>query len=196
MADAVMLLFVFALTLGGWKQGLVRRLAGLAFFALSFVLGAWLQGPSGAVVHAVLPKIPQSIANVVGYSIAFSLILVVFNAFSSGILSRVGTGGWSKATNKILGAIVGFVEAVLILSAVIVILHAYAAADLAVGGVGLGFVQDVRVAVDHSTIGKVLESTTVPLVLIVLGPLLPADLKTLVPTQFPGGIPGFPIPPI
>jgi uncharacterized membrane protein required for colicin V production len=194
MADAVMLLFVFALTLGGWKQGLVRRLAGLGFFALSFVLGSWLQAPAGAVVHVFFPKIPQTIANVVGYSIAFSLILVAFNAFSSGILSRVGTGGWSKATNKVLGAIVGFVEAILILSAAIVILHAYSAADLVVGGVDFSLVHEIRLAVDHSTIGKLLEGTTVPLVLVVLGPLLPTDLKTLVPTQFPGGIPGFPIP--
>jgi uncharacterized membrane protein required for colicin V production len=194
MADAVMLLLVFALTLGGWKQGFLRRLAGLAFFALSFVLGAWLQGPAGAVVHGFLPKIPQPIANVVGYSIAFTLILVAFNAFSAGVLSKVGVQGWSKATNKSLGAVLGFVEAILILSAVIVILHTYSAVDLSSVGVDLGFVHDLRVAVDQSTIGKLLEGTTVPLVLLVLGPLLPTDLKSIVPTEIPGGIPGFPIP--
>ena len=191
-----MLLVIFALTLGGWKQGFVRRLAGLGFFALSFVLGAWLQAPAGAVVHAVLPKIPQPIANVVGYSIAFTIILVAFNAFSSGVLSKVGVQGWSKATNKALGAVVGFVEAVLILSAAIVILHTYAASDLAGVGVDLGWVDDIRVAVDQATIGKLLEDTTVPLVLLLLGPLLPHDLKTIVPTEIPGGIPGFPIPPL
>jgi uncharacterized membrane protein required for colicin V production len=196
MADAVMLLLIFALTLGGWKQGFVRRLAGLGFFALSFVLGAWLQAPAGVIVHAFLPKIPQPIANVAGYSIAFTLLLVAFNAFSAGILSRFAVAGWSKATNKSLGAVLGFVEAVLVLSAAIVIVHTYAAADLPAVGVDLGFIHDIRVAIDHSTIGQLLENTTVPLVLLVLGPLLPHDLKSIVPSEIPGGIPGFPIPPL
>ena len=196
MADAVMLLLIFALTLGGWKHGFVRRLAGLGFFALSFVLGAWLQGPAGALVHVFLPKIPQPLANVVGYSIAFTLILVAFNAFSAGVLSKLAVQGWSKVTNKSLGAALGLLEAVLILSAVIVILHAYSAADLPAVGVDLDFIHDVRVAVDHSTIGKLLEGTTVPLVLLLLGPLLPHDLKSIVPSEIPSGIPGFPIPPL
>jgi len=196
MADAVMVVAIFAFGLGGWKAGFVRRLAGLGFFALSFVLGAWLKDPAGAVVHAFLPKIPDEYAGVVGYSIAFTLLLVGFNAFSAGVLSKVAVTGWSKATNKTLGAILGCLEAVLILSAVIVILHTYAVADASVAGFDLGFLHDARVAIDKSTIGRLLEDTTVPLVLLLLGPLLPTDIKSIVPSEIPGGIPGFPIPPL
>lgn len=53
---------------------------------------------------------------------------------------------------------------------------------------------DIRVAVDESTIGKLLEDTTVPIVLLLLGPLLPKDISSIVPTTIPGGLPGFPIP--
>ena len=44
------------------------------------------------------------------------------------------------------------------------------------------------------TIGQILENTTVPLVLLVLGPFLPTDIKSIVPTQIAGGLPFFPIP--
>ena len=63
------------------------------------------------------------------------------------------------------------------------------------GGIAdLGFLHDIRTAVDDSTIGKLLEDTTVPVVLLVLGPLLPTDIKSIVPTTIPGGLPGFPVP--
>jgi uncharacterized membrane protein required for colicin V production len=194
MADLVMLGIIAGFVRGGWSSGFVRRLAGLAFLGISFVAGAYLRAPAGALVHAVLPKVPEQYAEMVGYSVAFSGLLLVFNLFSSKILSRVATGGWSQKTDKVLGVVFGGLEAILILSAAIVILHTYTDPGSAFGGVGgLGFLHDLRVAVDDSTIGKLLEDTTVPLVLLVLGPLLPTDIKSVVPTTIPGGLPGFPI---
>lgn len=189
-----MLGFIAATVAGGWRSGFIRRLAGLAFLGISFVAGAYLREPAGALVHGVFPKIPEQYAEMVGYSVAFSALLIVFNLFSSQILKRVATGGLSKAADKILGLVFGAIEAVLILSAAIVILHTYADST-ALGGIpDIGFLKDIRVAVDESTIGKLLEDTTVPLVLLLLGPLLPTDIKSIVPTTIPGGLPGFPIP--
>ena len=195
MVDLVLLGIIAGFLRGGWSSGFVRRLAGLIFLVISFVAGAYLRGPAGALVHAFLPKIPEQYAEMVGYSVAFSALLLAFNLFSSTILSRVATTGLSKATDKALGVVFGGLEAVLILSAAIVILHTYTDPGSAVGGISqLGFLHDLRLAVDDSTIGKLLEDTTVPLVLLVLGPLLPTDIKSIVPTTIPGGLPGFPLP--
>jgi uncharacterized membrane protein required for colicin V production len=190
MADLVMLGFIAGFLRGGWSSGFVRRLFGLLFLVVSFVAGAYLRGPAGALVHTFLPKVPEQYAETIGYSVVFSALLLVFNLFSSKILSRVATGGLSKELDKTLGVIFGGLEAVLILSAAIVILHTYTTA----GATDLGFLHDIRTAVDDSTIGKLLEDTTVPLVLLLLGPLLPTDIKSVVPTTIPGGLPGFPIP--
>lgn len=199
MVDLVLLLFIAATVFGGFRSGFVRRLAGLVFMVISFVGGAYLRGPAGALVNAVFPKIPEQYADMVGYTVAFSALLIVFNLFSSKILSRVATGGLSKATDRVLGTVFGALEAVLIISAAIVILHTYAdstvLASKPLGAVAdLGFLHDLRVAVDDSTIGKLLEDTTVPFVLLVLGPLLPKDISPIVPTTIPGGLPGFPMP--
>ena len=195
MVDLVLLGFIAATVFGGWRSGFVRRLAGLVFLVVSFVGGAYLRGPAGALIHAVFPKIPEQYADMVGYSVAFSALLIVFNLFSSKILSRVATGGLSKATDKVLGVVFGGLEAVLIISAAIVILHTYTDASVGVSAfTDIGFLRDLRLAVDDSTIGKFLEDTTVPLVLLVLGPLLPKDISSIVPTTIPGGLPGFPIP--
>ncbi len=190
-----MLGFIAVTVFGGFRSGFVRRVAGLIFLLISFVAGAYLRAPAGALVNAVLPKIPEAYADMIGYSVAFSALLVVFNLFSSKILSRVATGGLSQATDKVLGLIFGGIESILILSAAIVILHTYADASTGVAGIAdVGFLHDIRVAVDESTLGKLLEDTTVPIVLLLLGPLLPKDISSIVPTTIPGGLPGFPIP--
>ncbi|HEX2626699.1 MAG TPA: CvpA family protein [Candidatus Limnocylindrales bacterium] len=195
MADLVMLGFIAGFLRGGWSSGFVRRLFGLVFLAISFVAGAFLRTPAGALVHTFLPKIPEQYAEMVGYSVAFSALLIIFNLFSSKILSRVATGGLSKELDKALGLIFGGLEAILILSAAIVILHTYTDPGSATTGISqLGFLHDIRTAVDDSTIGKLLEDTTVPLVLLLLGPFLPTDIKSIVPTTIPGGLPGFPLP--
>ncbi|HEY4227548.1 MAG TPA: CvpA family protein [Candidatus Limnocylindrales bacterium] len=190
MADLVLLLFIAGFLRGGWSSGFIRRLVGLGFLAVSFVAGAYLRGPAGALVNTFLPKIPSQYAELVGYTVAFSALLIVFNLFSGLILKRIAKTGVARRTDQLLGVILGGVEAILIISAGIVILHTYT--DPTSTSTGLGFLHDIRVAVDDSTIGKLLEDTTVPLVLLILGPLLPKDITTIVPTTIPGGLPGFP----
>src|SRR6185369_8884498 len=117
MADLVLLLFIAGFLRGGWSSGFVRRLFGLLFLVVSFVGGAYLRGPAGALVHTFLPKIPEQYAEMVGYSVAFSALLIAFNLFSGVILSRVAKTGVARRTDQLLGVALGAVEAVLILSA-------------------------------------------------------------------------------
>jgi uncharacterized membrane protein required for colicin V production len=194
VADVVLLGFIGATTLAGWRSGFLRRLIGLAFVAVSFLAGAYLRTPAGAVVHTFLPKIPQQYAEMVGYSVAFAALTLVLNLFAKPILARAPAHGLSELTNQALGAILGFAEAVLIVSAAIVIVHTFSTvgSGLPASFTETGFLHDIRVAVDDSTIGGLLEKTTVPIVLLLLGPLLPKDIKSIVPTTIPGGIPFFP----
>lgn len=198
MADVVMLLFILVFLRAGWSSGLVRRVLGLIFLAVSFVVGAYLRFPAGALVHTFLPHVPTLYANMIGYTIASTAILVVLNLVSRPLTSRVPKQGLSRRTDQLLGVLFGGVEAVLILATGIVILHTYGSTVQELGSsfVDTGILHDVRVAVDESTIGQLLEKTAVPFVLLVLGPLLPKDLTTIVPSNIPGGIPFFPMVPV
>jgi len=196
MADLVMLVFIAGLVAAGWRSGFIRRLFGLVFIAVSFLAGAYLREPAGAIVNAFLPKIPTDYAQMVGYAGAFAVLVVVLNLVAHPIVSRIPQHGLSKATDKALGAILGLVEGVLIVSAAIVVLHTYSDAFNGVPGFKeSGFLTDVKTQVDDSTIGSALEGTTVPVVLTILGPLLPTDIKSVLPETIPGlpkNLPGFP----
>ncbi|HYL40756.1 MAG TPA: CvpA family protein [Candidatus Binatus sp.] len=177
-------------------ERLPPALVGLGFLVVSFLAGAYLRGPAGAIVHSVLPKIPEAYAEMVGYSVAFSVLLVGLNLLAKPILPRAPRHGLSRATDGALGAVLGFAEAVLIASAAIVILHSFSTvtAGLPSGFVETGFLKDIRTQVDDSTIGGILDRTTVPILLVVLGPILPTAIKDVVPKTIPGmpSLPGFP----
>lgn len=202
MADVVLLLFIGGYVKGGWSTGFVRRLAGLGFMVLAFVLGAYLRQPVGNLIAGIFPQLPPDYAEMVGYSIAFTVILIGGNIVTGPVLSRVAVNGVSRKLDQSLGAVFGGLEAVLIISAAIVILDTYFGTAGALGQqAGLGFLKDISQALDSSTIGQILIHTTVPFVLAVLGPLLPKDISTLVPTTglpgtgIPGlGVPGLPVP--
>jgi len=50
MADLLLLGFIAGFVRGGWSTGFLRRLVGLAYIALSFVVGAYLRQPVGSIM--------------------------------------------------------------------------------------------------------------------------------------------------
>jgi len=201
MADVLLLGFIAGFVRGGWSTGLLRRLAGLGYMAVSFVAGAYLRQPIGAIIAGIFPQMPPAYADMVGYSVAFTILVAGLNIFTGPILSKVAVSGVSRRADQTLGAVFGGVEAALLISAAIVILDTYFGTAGAFGkDPGLGFLKTLSQALDSSTIGQFLIHTTVPIVLAVLGPLLPKDVTSLVPTGLPGtgvpglGTPGLPFP--
>ena len=189
MTDLLLALFIAGYVFGGWRTGLLRRLAGLAFIAIALIAGAYIRIPVGTVVAGVFTDLPPEYADMVGYAVAFGIIVTALNLISGPILSRATVGGFSQVTDRTLGAALGGVEAVFIISAAIVILDTYFGSAGPLAGVpGLGFLTSVSDALDASAIGQFLAKTTVPLVLTILGPLLPDDITSIVP----GGIPKVP----
>ena len=193
MVDVILLGILAGFARAGWSSGFVRRLFGLVFIVASFVLSAYLRPIAGGLIEGFFPKVPEQYAEMVGYSITFSALVIVFNLFSRAILSRVAVQGIARRTDQLLGVALGITEGVLLLSALIVILHTYTdSANELSAFADLGVLNTLRDAVEDSTIGQLLENTTVPIVLLVLGPFLPTDIKSIVPTQIPGGLPFFP----
>lgn len=193
MVDLILLGVFAGFARAGWTSGFVRRLFGLVFIVASFVLAAYLRPVAGGLIEGFFPKVPEQYAETVGYSITFSVLVLVFNLFSRAILSRVAVQGIARRTDQLLGVALGIAEGVLLLSALIVILHTYTdPANELSAFADLGVLNTLRDAIESSTIGKLLEDTTVPLVLALLGPFLPTDIRSIVPTQIPGGLPFFP----
>ncbi len=192
--DVVLVGFIGGFIFGGWRTGFLRRLIGIVFIGLALVAGAYFRYPVGAIASQLFPSIPSDYADLVGYSIAFPVILAALHIGGNVLVGRVAVRGMTREVDAGLGAILGGVEAALILSAAIVILDAYFGTSSSIGtAVAPGPLKELTKALNATTIVHLLRDSTVPVVLAALGPLLPRDVGTLLPGGLPGRLP-FPIP--
>jgi uncharacterized membrane protein required for colicin V production len=192
--DVLLVGFIGGFVYGGWNSGFLRRLLGIGFMAISFVAGAYFRYPVGAIASTFFKDIPADYANLVGYTIAFPAILAGLHLASHATLGRVRMSGITQEVDRGLGAVFGGIEAVLILSAAIVILDAYFGTGSTISkNLGFGPLRELTASLNASETVKLLHGTSVPVVLALVGPFLPTDVTKLVPTGLPGRLP-FPTP--
>lgn len=191
--DVILVGFIAGFVFGGWRSGLLRRLIGIGFTIVAFLLGAYLRYPFATLATTFTKSIPADYANLLGYAIAFPAILAALHLLTNRMLSGVKVQGITKELDASLGALFGGLEAVLILSAAIVVLDAYFGTGSTPSALTHnGFLKDLTAQFNASTTVHLLRDTTVPVVLGVLGPILPTDVKSLLPNGLPSAIPGLP----
>ena len=163
---------------------------GILFLVLSLVLGAYFRYPVGAIAGTFFKDIPADDAELVGYSIAFPVILAALHIGTRMIFGKLQFAGVFKGIDSALGAVFGGVEAILILSAAVVILDAYFGTSSTLAkSMPPGVLKELTQALNGSTTVHLLRDSTVPVVLAVVGPLLPKDLTQLLPTGLPTRLP-------
>jgi len=193
VTDVILVGFVAAWIFGGLRQGFLRSILGLLFLAIALVVGAYLRYAVGAIATTFVKGVPEAYANLVGYAIAFPLILAGLHVMSGLLIGKVAVRGVSQTLDSALGAIFGAVQAVLILTVAVIIVDAYLGTDSALRHtVGPGLLKSISEAMKGSTTVHLLRETTVPVVLTILGPFLPKDISSLLPAglpTIPGGLP-------
>ena len=180
MVDLFLLSFFGGYVFGGWRTGFIRRLASLGFLAVSFVAAAYLREPVAGIIEALFPDMRPEYPGFIAFAVTFGVLLIALNIVSKPILSRMAVGGLSRAADRALGAVLGLAEAVLLASIGIVIVTTYANDEMIGGFAAIGVLPDISEALEGSSIARVLMATTVPLVLTLLGPLLPPDIKSVI----------------
>lgn len=193
--DVVLVGFIAATIFGGWRAGFIRSVLGLLFMAVAFLVGAYLRYPIGALFTTFFTDVPSDYSNLVGYAIVFPAVLAGLHIISGLFLSKVAVKGITKEADSLLGAIFGGVEAILIVSALVVIADTYLGTSSALRHtLGPGMLKTITDGLNGSTTVHLLRDTTVPIVVNILGPLLPKDISTVLPAGLPSLPGGFPLP--
>lgn len=193
--DVLLVGFIVGFIIGGWSTGFLRRLAGLGFIAIAFVLSTYLSKPFGDFIHGLFTDVTPAYAELWAYLLLFPAILVALHLFVGRLLKNVAVRGVSRELDRVLGAILGAIEAILILTVIVIAVDRYAV-EVAASTIGkIRPLIDLIQAISTSETAKLLRETTVPFVLSVIGPLLPRDISSLLdklPNGVKGGIPGIP----
>ncbi len=193
--DVLLVGFIVGFILGGWRTGFLRRLVGLAFIAISFVLSVYLSKPFGDLIHGWFPDITPAYAELWAYLLIFPAALVALHLLIGRLLKNVAVSGVSKELDSALGALFGAIEAILILTVVVIAIDRYSV-QVAASSVGaIKPLMDLLQGISTSNTARLLRETTVPALLAIVGPLLPKDVSSLLdklPNGVKGGIPGVP----
>ena len=196
--DVILVGFVAGMTFAGWRTGFVRRAAGLALHRA--VVRRWAhtcEGPFGDLVNHFFPDMPADYAALLGYAFAFPVILALLHVVAHPFLKDRHVGSHDARAGQGAGRDLRLPGSRADPVVIVVIFDTYFVLGVANGGAagfnplngpGLSTISGLVAAFNESYTVHLLRQTTVPLVLAVLGPLLPKNISSLIP----GGIPGLP----
>jgi uncharacterized membrane protein required for colicin V production len=181
--DLVIVLILFAFFILGFIQGTIRRLIGIAAILLSFILAANLREPLGDFLKANWRQFPPEYAVMVGFGTVFIAAVIASTLVIQTYYHKVALFQRTTVIDEVLGGLLGLVQGILILGAVIIILDSYfTVASRATHDNELPVLRDVYEAYappgkPASATALIFRETLVPAFLAVTGPVMPTGLR-------------------
>ena len=181
--DLLVLLLLFALFILGFIQGTIRRLLGLGSLLFSFLVAANLREPLGGFLASNWTHLPPVYSVMIGFGTVFVAMSLAFTLVIQAWYKKAPL--WDKYgwADELIGGVLGVVQGLFILFAMIVILDSAFETGLARSQNELPLLREMHVAYDNSATARLFRDAIIPFVFGLLGPFIPDDLKAL----FPGG---------
>jgi membrane protein required for colicin V production len=177
--DLLIILILFGMFILGFVQGTVRRLLGLASILFSFLLAANLREPLGNFLAANWTQFDPPYAVMVGFGTMFVAASLAFTLVIQGFYKKTPLSEKYLLADEILGGVLGVVQGLVILGAMIIILDS----AFEIPGVGerneLILLRGIHGAYDPSVTAAVLRGTLIPAFYAVFGLLIPEALRNL-----------------
>lgn len=178
--DLLVLLILAALFILGYIQGTIRRLLGIASLLFSFLLAANLRGPLGDFLVANWTQFPAEYSRMVGFGTLFVAASLALSLVIQAFYQRVPLFDKYTVVDEILGGLLGIVQGVILLGAMIIILDSYfQIPGLAARSGELPFLRELFNAYDGSITASIFRTTLIPAFFAVFGLFIPNDLRSL-----------------
>jgi uncharacterized membrane protein required for colicin V production len=178
--DLVIVLALVAMFIVGYAQGTIRRLLGIAAIVFSLVLAAQVRQPLGEY----LTHEWTSIAPEYSFMVAFGAVFVAAAVtLSIGIQITYRPAPLFKGypvLDEIIGGLLGVVEGIIILIAILLILDPYYMQPQVSekAGVGeFGLLRTVHDYLDPTLTASILRHNVIPVLLGLFGFLFPQDVR-------------------
>ncbi len=178
--DLLVLLILAALFILGYIQGTIRRLLGIASLLFSFLLAANLRGPLGDFLVANWTQFPPEYSRMVGFGTLFVAASLAFSLVIQAFYRRVPLFDKYTVVDELLGGLLGILQGVILLGAMIVILDSF----FRISGIAprtgeLPFLREIFNAYDGSITASIFRSALIPAFMAITGPFIPNDLRSL-----------------
>ena len=176
--DLLLVLYFMGFFVLGFAQGTLRRLLGLGAILFSFLLAANLAAPLGEFLGANWTQFPREYSYMVGFLIVFVASSVAFALIVQGFYQPQPLFQKARFADEIIGALLGLVQAAVILGAFIIILDSFfRIPGLATGPHELPFLRTIWEALDPTKFAALFRETLIPAFFALTGLFIPENIK-------------------
>jgi uncharacterized membrane protein required for colicin V production len=178
--DLVIFLALLAMFIVGYAQGVVRRLLGIAAILFSLILGAQLRLPLGTYLSNEWTTIVPSYSFMVAFGAVFLAASVTLSIGIQISYRPAPLFPRYPALDEFLGGLLGVLEGILILVAVLLILDPYYNDPAVKDTIGIGEFRLLRTLhefLDPTLTASILRDNVIPAFLAIFGILMPQDVK-------------------
>lgn len=178
--DLVIALVLLAMFIVGYAQGLVRRILGIVAILFSLVVGALLRQPLGMYLSNEWTTIVPSYSYMVAFGAVFVAAAVTISIGIQISYRPAPLFPRYPALDETLGGLLGVVEGILILIAILLILDPYYTLPDVKDHPGIGefaLLRTLHGFLDTSLTASILRNNVIPAFLAVFGLLIPQDVK-------------------
>ena len=176
--DLLLVLYFMGFFVLGFAQGTIRRLLGLGAILFSFLLAANLAAPLGEFLGANWTQFPREYSYMVGFLMVFVASSVAFALIVQGFYQPQPLFQKARFADEIIGALLGLVQAAVILGAFIIILDSFfRIPGLATGPHELPFLRTIWEALDPTKFATLFRDTLIPAFFALTGLFIPENIK-------------------
>jgi membrane protein required for colicin V production len=175
--DIALVLLLAGGFLLGLFRGAVRQLIGVGAWLVTFIVAAYLHTAIGDWIAQQPNGYSRDYVDMLGFLAAFivlfgvAMLIIEIGGSTIHLTSRI-------VVDEILGGLLGLGLTILTLGSVIIILDTYYAANPPIGAAELDLVRGLHQGLERSAIAQALHDSLVPGLLALLGPLLPAEIRS------------------
>ncbi len=177
--DILFLLLLLGALVLGFVQGAIRRLLGIVSLVLAFLIAVNLRDPLGAFLAKNWTQFPTEYSYMLAFLGLFVLGAVLLTILIQGFYHRSLIRN-SQALDEIVGAVLGVLQAILLVGLLGIILDSYFKVPGAPHTSGeLGFLRSLYEAWDGSEVALVYRDVLIPAFLSLVGWLVPDAIEAL-----------------
>jgi uncharacterized membrane protein required for colicin V production len=178
--DLVIFLALLGMFVVGYAQGVVRRLLGIGAILFALILGTQLRQPVGQYLAAQWTTIAPQYSFMVGFGAVFVAAAVALSVVIQISYRPAPLFPKYPVLDEILGGLLGVLEGIIILIAILLITDPYYTAGAFKEHAGLGefgLLRSLHDFLDPTLTADLLRHTLIPVILAVLGFLFPQDVR-------------------
>lgn len=164
----------------GYVQGVVRRLLGLASLLFSFFVASQLRGPLGEFLAENWTHLPAQYSVMSGYLATFVFLSVAFTIALKVFYQTVPLFQKYPVVDELLGGVIGVVQGLFILAAVVMILDPFfELPGIPAATREFPFIREVHAAIDGSAVAVLFREQLIPAFVSIFGFLVPDDVASM-----------------